>query len=158
MGTVLIPSTRPAMVIGGRLFTDLDNLKVLTSNFQGPTNRYGTFRDEGVSSGYQVGASTTLKIWAYRVYNFHSVANGINLLYSDADVGIATSTAHTNPVYLGGTSGSVSWIGSSNTIDASGVGIIEGALFFECASSKYPGGDIGGATHTGTARIYGYDD
>ena len=56
--------TIPTITVGGRVFTDLDNLIVLTAYAQTGTAAGATFREPVASSGYQVPGGQTLRILA----------------------------------------------------------------------------------------------
>lgn len=94
----LIPGIRPTLLVGGRVFTDLTNLKILGTRADG--GQYGTFRSGNATSGYQVGASTALTIYATKIKprDGGQTSHGA-LFYADNDVGMNSVTAPTNAVY-----------------------------------------------------------
>jgi hypothetical protein len=95
----------PSLTIGGRVFTDLTNLKILQGVANGTTNVRCSLREAGASAGYQVPVGKTFKVLAVVFQVGASAAgtsNSVAFAYSDNDVGVAASTAFTNPVYIGG--------------------------------------------------------
>ena len=135
--------TIPTLTVGGRVFTDLENLIEL-SGAGSSTSIYSTLRLSGASSGYQVPVGKILQI---RAVQFTATTPAVLAAgYSDTDVGYATSTAPSVNVvpyvqsdyfYTGG--------------DTPQVGI---PLQFDVPAGKYPycntsSGDM-------RARFYGY--
>ena len=91
----------PTITAGGRIFTDLTTIISLVS--QAGTTNGGTFRKPGITSGYAVTSGKTLTVGAMV---FYATANvGMKIAQTDNDIGLDASTAFTNPVYLGSSSG-----------------------------------------------------
>lgn len=92
--------TVESIQVGGRVFTDLTNIKVLTAY------NLGTFcsaREQGASVGYQVTTGKTFVITAI-YHSQHNNSSGSRLSYSDNDLDYGTSTPSvTNEVYHGNT-------------------------------------------------------
>lgn len=94
------------LTVGGRDIYDLTNLIRLVC-YTGTANTNGTFRLQNGSAGYQVTALKTLTIVALRLQTYSAAINplGFQLVQTDNDVGFASGTAFTNPVYEGRDSG-----------------------------------------------------
>lgn len=155
--SALIPSTRETLTIGGRVFVDLVNLKILGTRADG--GQYGTFRAMNGTSGYQVGASTTLTIHAVRMQprDGGQTTHGV-VFYADNDVGLNSASAPTVSVYPCGDSSFVylksvlgTAGGAAGTLDES-----QAMNFnFQVPSNKYPQ-----FTCTGSSSLviaYGYE-
>lgn len=128
MSNLQQPAAKPSLTIGGRTFTDLDNLIILTC-YSAATGG-GTFRAQGSSSGYQVTSGKTLRVLAVKSTSGTSTATPTYLLaQSDNDIGLNSATALTNPVYHNGSSASLSM--------AAGYHTNEQAIRFDVASGKY---------------------
>lgn len=111
---IIVPNAIPTLTIGGRVFTDLQNLIILYC-FCGPqgSTLNGTFRKAGASSGYTPSGSKTFKLSAikYSIQATAAAATGSVLIgYADADVGLASAAGLTNGVFIAG-GGSPSNIG-----------------------------------------------
>lgn len=98
MAQIIQPSVIPTLTVGGRVFTDLTNLIILTGTLAGAANGYTTMRRINGTAGYQVTTGKTLTIYAMKA--LLQVAGNCNPAYADADVGNATNTALTNPIYF----------------------------------------------------------
>lgn len=132
--------TIPTLTVGGRVFTDLDNLITLVAQEgASATSQNCTFRKVGVTGGYVVPALTTFKLIAIKIVSVTATAganaNGnLDILYADNDVGFGTNTAFTNPVYLGGDSSSVVRFQSLIATGQSSEFVIN----FDIPAGKYP--------------------
>lgn len=71
----------------------------------GGANVNTTARQKGAAAGYPVPAGKTLHVVAMKLSNIVAIGFQAQVLISDNDVGQATNTAFTNPVYHGGSSG-----------------------------------------------------
>lgn len=88
--------TIPSITIGGRVFTDLDNLLILGANMSG--NKYWTFAEGNGTGDYQVPVGKTLQVLAVQTV-CTTASNGVSiLLYGDNAVD-NSSTPPTNPVF-----------------------------------------------------------
>lgn len=97
------PSAVSSLIVGGRVFTEVDQLINLVGYQSGATNIRATFRKTNGSAGYEVPVGKSFRVMAWEYNNQdQNVADGLALCYTDNDVGINTSTAFTNPVWLGG--------------------------------------------------------
>lgn len=93
---VVIGATRPCLVVGGRVFTDLTNLITLMGQLT-TAGRNTTMGRTG-NTGYQITTAKTYTIEALVVAG--ATSNAILVSYSDNNVGWNSATALTNPVYL----------------------------------------------------------
>ncbi len=150
---------QPYLLVGGQLFTDLANLIVLYASASGSaTTDKSTFRLPNASSGYQVPASRTLRIYAARARIFATAAGGagmFNILYGDADVGNAGNTAFTNPVYRGGVNIN-SQIGNKSSVSSPGNAMFEEAFLFDVPTGKYPSTQCLDTANPANIIIFGY--
>lgn len=98
--------TVETLTVGGRVLKDLTNLIRLVC-YTGVANTNGTFRLQNGSAGYAVTALKTLTIVGLRLQTYTSAPSplGFQLVQTDNDVGFASGTAFTNPVYEGRDSG-----------------------------------------------------
>jgi hypothetical protein len=123
--------TIPSITVGGRVFTDLTSLKVLSSGVI--TNPRCTFRLPTGSAGYQVTAGTTLTVSAIRIVPSTTGLSVCTLAQTDNDVGLDSATAFTNPVYQGGST--TIWTHAiSSTIPTA---VEATATLFTVAAQKY---------------------
>jgi hypothetical protein len=150
---IIQPSLQACISIGGRVFTDLDNLIMLYGWTAGSTTIRTSLRLANGTAGYQVPASRTLKIMAAKIVPCAATPTGqvvATPCYSDNDVGMESSTAFTNPIYLGGDVGmGLATAGASDNYPEFGV-----VLDFDVPTGKYPGFQ-GGACVT-SLIFYGY--
>lgn len=140
--------------LGERRVTDIDNLVVMGTWVNGSDN--GTFRKVNGSSGYQVPVGKKFKVIALSVLWPNATAQGVNLCYSDNDVGPSAATALTNPVYLYGDSTYLP-VYNAGTADASTPFWIT-IHNFEVPAGKYV--SIDGTTGTGPNahfQVAGYE-
>lgn len=150
--SVLIPGARAVLEVGGRVFTDLTNLIILRAKTTSGTN--SSFRTSGGSGGYQVTTGKTLTIRTIRQFQDAAVSNPWSLLYSDNDMGFATATAPTNPIYsYGQTSTSTPFVNSS----AGATGERQFHTNFAVPATKYVGVTAAEATATKDYEAYGYE-
>lgn len=92
--------TIDTLTVGGRVLTDLTNLKTLVAQAGGSANTQNcTFRQIGTSAGYQVPGGKTFNVVALRIYTINDLgiagASTVDLYYSTTDVGYGTNTATT---------------------------------------------------------------
>lgn len=140
------------LTVGGRVFTNISGLLQLYANIVASTGTNSTFRKPGAASGYQVPASKTFTVAAVRVIN-NSVAGLIatTLLYGDADVGMAGTTAFTNATYIAGASAASQFFGGSN---AAVNFVQETSTNFAVPTTKYPSIT---STSACEVQIFGYE-
>lgn len=96
------PTLIPTLTIGGRVFTDLDNLKILYGMTGSVSGHYSSFKTEaGVN--YVVPAAKTFRWMAVQyVLEDTTLAGKVtNLGYGDNAVGIDSATPPTNFIRLG---------------------------------------------------------
>lgn len=157
MANMFMPPAIPSITIAGRVFTDVENLMLLKSYAEGTTNIRGTARKQNASAGYQVPVGKKFVIKAVRVQatNTASNANQVAIVgYADNDVGIAASTAFTNPVYPAGSSTA----GAVGAMTAISNVVQEFLLNFEVPAGKYVGiVAVATAVNYITVEIYGYE-
>lgn len=155
MANAIVPAAMPALSIGGRVFTDLANLKILRTaitNVGGATN--GSGRLNTGSAGYQVTAGKTLKVKAVRCFGQTFTAAGIfYICYSDNDVGLVSTTAFTNATY----SGNNTSLAVSLSVNAGGIWY-ETAYDFDIPAQKYPGAQLATGTYQAMVEFYGYEE
>lgn len=87
------------LTVGGRVYTDLDNLIQLAGSIG--SSSYAGFRLGTSSSGYAVTAGKTLQI-SSMIFAAVSAGATMAIGYCDNDLGANGSTPPTNPVYIGG--------------------------------------------------------
>ncbi len=134
----------PSLTVGGRVFTDLTNLIVLTAAHS--AGNLSTLRLPGASSGYQVPAGKTLKIWAIRQYTTSSYVAPTSLGYGDTDVGYNSGSTPTNPIYYS--------VGANAYTAGATTGITETSLLFSVPTGKYVFGSTSG--QQGGTTVFGY--
>jgi hypothetical protein len=137
-----------SLTVGGRVFTDLTNLKILVG-FVNSTNNT-TPRAPSASAGYQVTAGKTLDILAASCNIFSAGTATFQMGYADNDVGIGTATAKTNGVYMTGDSTNGSF--ANNSV----VGVQQSAIKFSVPATKYPFIESN-AAGGGICTLYGYE-
>lgn len=145
---MLIPSARPALEIGSRLFTDLDNLKQIHGAYNGSSQR-SSLREPATNTGYLPGGNG-LKIEAVETYVVTAAGNEAIACRSDNDVTIRSSTAFTNPVYFGGMSN------SGFPVCLNSIGRNSARINWTPTAAKYIGFDSGGGTCVGSIAMFGY--
>lgn len=131
--------TIPSLTVGGVVFTDLSAALIVLYGSVATTTRYTTLRRTTATAGYQTTSGKTLTIRACKITYISLTGNPtINLLYGDTDVGLNSSSAPTNPVYLGGdSSSSCGVLGGSSGAASGPVSYGETAPFFNTPSTKY---------------------
>lgn len=144
--------TIPSLTVGGRVFTDLTNLIILSASTGGSANNVSTLRKFGASSGYQVTTGKTLTIYAIKVISQSSTGEALNFGYGDTDVGIRAGTTNpTNAVFA---------IGDSSNMLISGLsqvgGVTELAINLAVPSLKYVFAKAGDTGVSGFLA-YGYE-
>lgn len=116
-----------SLTIGGRVFTDLDNLVIL----HGLTtaNGFATCRRGADSAGYQIPTGKKLKIFA-ATFNSRTAASASPAFgYGNTDVGSNSAAAPTTPVYNAGDFGQVAAAAAGNVVSYN--------YFFEVPAGKY---------------------
>ena len=116
---MVTPNNIPTLTVGGRVFTDLSNLIILTGNCSGSSSGNGTLRKAGGTSGYTPSGSKTFVAKAIKVA-FGTAGGLVQILYADVDIGASSATVFTNPVYIGGAPNSSAEItGATSSIQES---------------------------------------
>lgn len=99
----IMKGTSPTLEIGGRVFTDLTNLKTLICTAE--TTNNGTFREINGSAGYQVPVGKKFKVLGVKALVANATVQGAaGFSYADNDIGINSASALTNQVQLFGAS------------------------------------------------------
>lgn len=145
----------PSLTIGGRVFTDLDNLKTLYGFTNTAANISGsTFREFDGTAGYQVPVGKKFVLLAMQCMSVTTTGTVGTVGYCDNDIGLGSNPASaTNPVYCGG----------SNIIrpfGLSGASITTETaypIYFEVPAEKYLFIDDTNATAYGYYKFYGYE-
>lgn len=140
----------PTLTIGGRLFTDLTTIIPLYTHVTSGGNRFGTFRKmgAGTGAGYQVTAGKTMIVYASQMANDAAALETASYAQTDADVGLDSATALTNPVYFGSESTTFRAVLGSTTSAAGSV--VNLALSGKVAATKYctaNGANVSNASH-----------
>lgn len=121
------------LTIGGRVFSDLTNLKSLGAGVL--FANYTTFRSPNSTSGYQVTTGKTFNIYAIKSYTANvdtNAAGSFNIGYANADAGL-NGAAPSTIVYMGGD------IGQAHILQFSSRGNeVALATPFGVPSQKYP--------------------
>ena len=150
--SVLIPGARSVIQVGGRVFTDLNNLLIFRARTSTTaTGANCTMRVANGTAGYAVTTGKTLTIRAIKaVGDVASAFTYFSLLYSDNDMGFATNNAATNAVHAYGASSES--FGTDPTLENNTFN-----TNFAIPAAKYPG-VIDGNTGAGLGyEIYGYE-
>ena len=153
------PSAIPSLTIGGRVFTDLANLKILFARSAGTGALNSSFREAGGTAGYVVPASKSFRIDAISAKMTGTAAAGASmgqLLYSDNDAGTEGATAFTNAKYPGNSS-SLSTFGTAASVASPGLARYEEPFNFLVPTGKYIGLIGTSATVSTIVQIYGYE-
>jgi hypothetical protein len=121
--------------IGGRIFTDLDNLIQILAIAD--TTNYTTFRNCSTGAAYQVPGDSTLYLLAARIY-VCADACGSSILYGDTAV--SNTIAPTNPVHHGGFAAANTNLVYLNDVADGGQlkEPVELAIDFRVPAEKYP--------------------
>lgn len=124
---VLIPSGRPTITVGGRVFTDLANLIQYRTELEGSSTQAATMIRLTASGPAGLTAVTTAKtylVYAGRAVQGVTGATGnkpFKLAYGDTSVGVGGASPPANVV------GMLSGIASGNDADGFMSGIVAGA-------------------------------
>ena len=152
---LIVPSAIPSLTVGGVVFTDLQNLIVLVSFCNSTASHTSTPRKWNGSAGYQVTAGKTLKIRAMRMQIPVATA-GVDaphtLGYADNDVGLDGTTAHTNLVYIGGSSGISTGLYGISAVAS----FYESPIWLDVPATKYVA-HLTNATHLERIMLFGYE-
>lgn len=158
MAAVSYPTAIPTLTIGGRVFTDLENLKVLSAYCDcSAGTRYSTLRLHSASAGYQVPVGKTFKVLAVAVIPLVGAAASRYAypVYGDNDVGFASAAAPTNAVFPYGNQ-TASVILPSNTVPTAANTRLEMAIRQDIPAGKYPA-VLGTLGLEFTAYVFGYE-
>lgn len=157
MAAVSFPPAIPSLTVAGRVFTDLENLTHLRGFAEGTTTVRASFRKLTAVAGYQVPTGKKFVVKAIRCCSTVSSSNAnlmFLLAYSDNDVGINSSTAFTNAVYVGGSSNLASIGGLSEVKDD----VQEFVTNFEIPAGKYVGMQaLASAANSVSVDLFGYE-
>lgn len=149
MANAIIPAAIPTLTIGGRVFTDLKNLKTLIGYCSGAGGTNTNFRT-AAGAVYSVPASKSFKVCAIKFMT--ATAGTYYIAYCDNDVGLASSTAPTNATYP--VNSSVNLL--STPVAATNIAI-EFPFDMTIPTGKYIFGSGGGGSYVGTIHVYGYE-
>lgn len=159
-GATFNPSitNRPYLTVGNRIFTDLTNLKIVSSFAIGAAGADNNSpRLYNGTSGYTPSGSKAFRILAakFRNYDVSATYTAFYLGYCDNDLGINSAVTATNIVYLNGDQ-------DSSTIMSGNIPIttdIELNLNFLIPNTKYICIRGGGVTGNRTRiLLYGYEE
>ena len=158
MAAVTLPPAIPTLMVGGRVFTDLENLKVLSAYCDcSAGTRYSTLRLYTGSAGYQVPVGKTFRVLATAVIPLLGVAASrfVNPSYGDNDVGFTSAAAPTNNAFPAG-SQSASQLVPANVSGTAADPRIETPFRFDVPAGKYiaASGTLGIEF---TIYVYGYE-
>ncbi len=144
--------TAPTLTIGGRVFTDLTNLKILYCAGATGTPR-SACREANGTAGYLPSGSNKFRILAMVISGGTAGVSNTTVSYGDNDVGFLSNTAVTNQVFLAGTSNSYMVMGQLG----GRYGFNEIAINFLVLNGKYTIIETGVA---GDIRftVYGYEE
>lgn len=158
MANMFMPPVIPTLTIGGRVFTDLENLKLLSAYCDcSAGTRYSTLRLHSASAGYQVPVGKVFKVFAVAVVPLLGVAASRYAYpaYGDNDVGFTSAAAPTNAVYPYG-SQAASVILPSNSSPTAANPRLEMAIRQDVPAGKYLA-VLGTAGLEFTAYVFGYE-
>ena len=143
----------PSLVVGGRLFTDLDNLMVLFGFVS--TNDYCTLRKSGIASGYQAPVGKKFQCLAAKTItqDNNAASQALTVGYADNDVGLNTATVPTNRIGPYGVTPD-----QYHGVLTTGLDEVktETSIFFEILAQKYPFIFTNGMARI-EAQIFGYE-
>lgn len=152
---IVVPSAIPTLTVGGRVFTDLQNLIILSGHANNTRN--GTLRKPNGSAGYQITAGKTYQIHAAKFWS--SVLSTVNasvfLAQGDTDLGLDSASAITNPVYPFGQSTTTT--GIFTTTNNTGIVVSEQDFRFNVAAGKYVNIANSGGGQLMSLMTYGYE-
>lgn len=157
MANLIMPPAIPTLTVGGQVFTDLKNLKVLVGGFAGAANGNCTFRLPSGNSGYTPSGSNKFRFLAIQIVAI-SVAPGsfAQICYSDNDVGFVTNTAFTNQINPGADVRG-GFFCSSSSVSTSTFSY-EIAVNFLVPNGKYPGISNNASAFNCAIRAFGYEE
>lgn len=141
------------ITVGGRVFTDVDNLIILIATIQGTTGYRSTFRKTNETAGYKPSGSNKFNVLALKswIVQGASIAK-LGIGYADNDVGMASTTAFTNDFPMGYT---------NDGFDIGAWGNYYGQeypLYFQIPNGKYPRLATTSATEAiANVVLYGYE-
>lgn len=139
---------RDSLIIGGRTFTDLDNLIILAGYVVG--GNYTTVRELNATAGYEVTAGKTLKILAIENTPVDA-GSSVDIGYGDDDKGVnAVSSPPTNAVPVCGAIANMDFGASGAYIQR------QQAINFEVPEGKFPYIHIA-AAKTSSVMLYCYE-
>lgn len=144
------------MTIGGVVFTDLTNLKILVAKVQRAGTDVNTnFADSrlAVATGYQVTSGKTLRIRAIQLFVNTGGTVRWNVGYGDSDAGQDNSTGPTNQKFPGASLGASPGVAPTTSATP-----VEMAFIRDIPSQKYPFLSVGDGACILKAVIYGYEE
>lgn len=152
MNSSSIPNV-PSLVVGGRVFTDLKNLKVI--HFQGGTNTNNTPRLPATASGYTPSGSKAFRILVVELW---SVASAIvaDVGYADNDIGLDSATAFVNSKGIFGTA-----LGAHGSVFYNNAGLASPMYMTPnllVPNTKYPAIWVSVTSAVYSGRLYGYEE
>lgn len=156
MPAIINTAQVPSLTIGGRVLTDLANLKCLVG--YASNGKQCTFRSSDVvdTTAYQVPTGKTFKIVAMRVHCNLAAAVGSSMgaiFYCDNDLGQDSLTAATNVKYRGGASTLGQLIHGFNSI----TNVLESTFKYDVPADKYVSFVNVTAGATLFIEVYGYE-
>jgi hypothetical protein len=128
------PAGLPTITIGGRVFTDLNNLIILQG--QPGANGHATLRTCNGLAGYTPSGSKAFRALAVRAVSSTPGPVGTHLGYGNTDVGANSASDPAGVVWLGGTATTAGFLGSEQ-FGASG-STNETPVDFTVPNGKYP--------------------
>ena len=153
-----MPPAIPTLTVGGRVFTDLENLKVLSAYCDcSAGTRYSTLRLHSASAGYQVPVGRTFKVFAIAAVPLLGVAASryVYPSYGDNDVGLTSAAAPTNQVFPYGSQASAVIL-PSNASPTAANPRLEMSIRQDIPAGKYPA-ILGTAGLEFTVYVFGYE-
>lgn len=151
MAQIIYAPAIPILQVGGRVFTDITNLIILSGTFNGAVNGYCSARRQNGTTGYAPGAGKSFRLMAFELSVLTVTANAtLQVGYQDADVGFGTNNAPTNLVQVAGSGNGTGY--STNT-----VGVTQYALDFSIPTGKYLYTFNSGNVSVGHYRMFGYE-
>lgn len=143
--------TIPTLTVAGRVFTDLDNLKILRGRVADSTNSYGTFREENGSAGYTPSGLNNFRVRAIRVIG-DSGSGDLYFGQSDDDVGASSAGAPTNFVPPGNSTvlGLIANLGVRNDIELPSDFLVENGKYLSLSGAA--------TAASATVEVYGYEE
>lgn len=138
---------QPSLTVGGRVFTDLNNLITLSARVTGAT--YSTLRKPNGTSGYQVTAGKTLTIYAMKCVGI-STTNAFKPGYGTTDAGQNGAAPSGSVVFAGD-------IGTNTGFVISGAGsVLELAVNMTVPANDFPY-IVSGSASDCYCLAYGYE-